>query len=682
MSRPVTVVVPVHGGPAEVEACLASVARHTALGPDVAVLVIDDAAPNPAVREVVARSEALGFALTRNPENLGFVRTANRGMAMAGDRDVVLLNADTVVTAGWLERLAAAAAEPDVATVTPLTNHGSLCTLPADLVDAFGLAGDAPRIDAYAAHVARWSVRRRPEVVSGVGFCMWMTRAAIDLVGPFDEGSFGRGYGEEVDWCVRAGRAGLRHLVEDATFVFHTGGVSFGASREAAQAAGSRVIDDRYPWFARANRRERGDDPLAVSIAALRLGRDQGVPDRLRVLHLLHTSPDGTGGTEAHVRHLVDALLPGVDGAVLFPTDAGFVVRRDRWDGEQAVRDELLLPGAARRPGRLDDAGAAAAVRTALDILEVDVVHVHDLLNLSLSPLAVLADAGIPTVVTIHDMSLACLHHDVLWHGAVACGLPDDRRACATCLPATTGRPVEQLDRHRALVAAAVPHVARWVAPSRAAADHLDRVHPLPADRVEILPHGSLVAAAAAGREPDPVLVHDEPLRLAFVGRGWAKKGLAAVNALCAAVADTTIEVHHLGPLAEAAHPDLHLHGPYDSAVLPDLLRAAGISVVVLPGHVPETFSYVVTEALAAGVPVAGARHGAIGERIMATGAGWTFDPEDAEALPDLARALDRDRDLLWAATARAAAVPLVTAAEVAVRYASTYRDLAGEDRP
>ena len=71
-----------------------------------------------------------------------------------------------------------------------------------------------------------------PEVITGVGFCMYVTRAALDLCGVFDEETFGLGYGEEVDFCLRATRLGLRHLVEDSTFVYHRGGVSFGERDE------------------------------------------------------------------------------------------------------------------------------------------------------------------------------------------------------------------------------------------------------------------------------------------------------------------------------------------------------------------------------------------------------------------------------------------------------------------
>ena len=78
--------------------------------------------------------------------NRGFVASVNHGFDVAAG-DVVVLNADTVVTEGWLDRLAAAASADDVATVTPLTNSGSICTLPDSIIGAFDLDGARPRID-------------------------------------------------------------------------------------------------------------------------------------------------------------------------------------------------------------------------------------------------------------------------------------------------------------------------------------------------------------------------------------------------------------------------------------------------------------------------------------------------------------------------------------------------------
>ena len=686
---PVTVVVPAYRGAEDVRRCLDSVLRHapTTATPFV-VRAIDDASPEPEVVEVLAAAEAAAgpvpLTVERNAENLGFVRTVDRALREAPG-DVVLLNADCEVTHGWLDVLAAVArSRPDVASVTPLTGSGSLCTLPDAVVARFRLDADDADVDACADHVARHALALHPEVIAGVGFCLYVTAEALAACGGLDLDTFGAGYGEEVDWCLRAGRLGFVHLVADEAFVHHRGGRSFGAARDERMALASAVLRERYRFFAPANGHERGRDPLAVPFAAVELGLAERDADRPHVLHVLH-APSTYGGTEKHLDALVEGLAATHDASILHPVDSGFLLTT-RWQGPDGpVRRELLLPGGATRVDRTWDEVAAGAWRTALDLERVDAIHVHNLIGHSLAPLDVLADVEVPVVCSVHDLYLACPHHWLLYRNEVACGIPDERSACERCLADVLDRPLEHLDRFRALAARAVDVVDAWVFPTRSAADHLLRVHDVPEDRTHVIEHGSLIPVDDRRRTVDEDLVLRAPLRVAFPGRGWRKKGLHVANAVADALAGRGVEVHHLGELRDVASPHLVAHGPYRNDELPALLDELGVQVVLLPGPYAETFGQVMTEALVAGRPVIGARYGALGERIRATGAGWTFDPEDPGEAAALLERLDRCRAEVLRATRRAVATPVPTMDDVIGRYADLYagdRAPAAADRP
>jgi GT2 family glycosyltransferase/glycosyltransferase involved in cell wall biosynthesis len=677
---PVSIVVPVYRGVDEVRRCIESVVRHTAAGAVAAELVlIDDASPEPEVSALLVEVAAappdhLPVTLLVNDENLGFVGTVNRGLRRAAG-DVVVLNADTVVTAGWLDRLADAADEPDVATVTPLTGFGSLATLPARVRDAFDLDGTAPRIDECAAFIAREGLGMRPEVISGVGFCLYVTREALDAVGLLDEETFGRGYGEEVDFCLRASRVGFRHLVEDRTFVHHQGGVSFAEERTESMARASSLLHDRYRFFRAANTRERREDPLAVPFAALELGLAPRRTDRPHVLQVLHSGPGALGGTEKHLHALLVALADEFDFSILHPVESGFVLRTF-WTDDHGTRieHELLLPGAPRRVTRVHDDVAGEAMRTALEMFDFDAVHVQNLIGHSLAALEVLREFPGPVVCSVRDLYLACPHHWLLYRNRAACGIPEDLSACARCLPETQRLPIEYLREFREVVADRLDAVDHWVFASRSAGDYLLRAYDLPDERVHVIPHGAIIPPGRATPAVDEGLLLDEPLRLAFVGLGWMKKGLHVVNDLLEDLAGSSVEVHHFGELKDRAHPDLVLHGRYDNAVLPELLHLAGAQVVLLPGPYAETFGHVMTEALITGLPVIGARYGALGERIRAAGVGWTVDPADREEVATLVRNLDRDRHEVLRVTRRVRDLRFVTVAATAERYAELYR--------
>ena len=217
------------------------------------LLILDDASPDPRVAEALEPlTRHPNFNYVRLPENGGFSRTLNRAFEWGMPRDVVIVNSDVIVPEGWLDRLRAAAyAQTTIATATPLTNHGSLLSVPyrnrpvSDLVTGLTLAETDARI-------SQASLRTRPVIPTAVGHLTYFKRAALDTVGFFDADVFSPGYGEEVDLSQRMVMAGFCHVAADDVFVFHKGSRSFGQESEARlqiQAAHDAIIYGRYPWY-------------------------------------------------------------------------------------------------------------------------------------------------------------------------------------------------------------------------------------------------------------------------------------------------------------------------------------------------------------------------------------------------------------------------------------------------
>lgn len=237
------IVVPVFNAPGPLRRCLDALSATT--GPGQAVVLIDDASDDPDVGAVLDAAPR-GWTRVTNRTNLGFVATANLGLTLAGGHDVVLLNADTRVTDGWLEAIErCAAADPSVASITPLTNHGEIASIPAFC-----------QPNPWPDDPERWARACResgppvyPGVPTAVGFCMYLRRRAVDEVGLFDEAAFGRGYGEENDWCMRASHAGWRHVLCDDAFVAHEGGASFGPLGLEPGGAAMDTLLSRYPDY-------------------------------------------------------------------------------------------------------------------------------------------------------------------------------------------------------------------------------------------------------------------------------------------------------------------------------------------------------------------------------------------------------------------------------------------------
>lgn len=244
----IDVIVPVYRGLEDTRRCLESLLAFPQwIG--VEIIVIDDASPEPALVDYLVELASMSrISLLRNAENAGFVATVNRGMALHNHRDVVLLNSDTQVAGDWLERLACCAySDPAIGTATPFSNNATICSYPRfcevnPLPEGWSLA----MLDGLFRQVnaGQWV-----ELPTGVGFCMYIRRDCLREMGLFDVANFGTGYGEENDFCMRATKAGWRNVLCADTFVYHVGGVSFGANQVALREAGMATLLRLHPDY-------------------------------------------------------------------------------------------------------------------------------------------------------------------------------------------------------------------------------------------------------------------------------------------------------------------------------------------------------------------------------------------------------------------------------------------------
>jgi GT2 family glycosyltransferase len=241
-----TVILPVYNAFEQLQNCLQSL--KSTLDDHARVLIIDDASDDsrvPAMLQHYVDSTQTTWKLDFQTENIGFVGTVNRGMKMT-DGDVVLLNSDTIVTSGWLEGLQVClASDAMIATATPWTNNGEIASLPK-----FCKANPVPSDpEAVAGLIHATGRPRYPEIPTAVGFCMGISRHAINALGVFDQQLFGLGYGEENDFSMRAINAGMRNVLCDDVYVAHVGGASFLPRGLQPDASAMSRLLSRHPDY-------------------------------------------------------------------------------------------------------------------------------------------------------------------------------------------------------------------------------------------------------------------------------------------------------------------------------------------------------------------------------------------------------------------------------------------------
>lgn len=662
----IDVVVPVYNAPQDVRLCVASVLAT--LRPDVRLVLIDDASPDPAIGEFLGELAAQAHpqvTLLRNEVNLGFTGTANRGMLLSR-ADVILLNSDTIVTPGWLDAIMhCVATDPRIGTITPFSNNAEILSFPRFCEDNPWPAGTDPAPVARA--MADMAVPSYPDIPTGVGFCLFLRRALLDDVGVFDM-AFGKGYGEENDLCVRAARRGWRNVLADNAFVVHTGARSFTAEKAALCARNLDILLERHPHYNDMVREYIAADPLRALRDAARM--------RLAALHapgrgVLHITHAHGGGTDAYMRTLVDHALRDWRHFVATPDGDRWRVEEMRADGDVVVYEFERGPHETWR----NFLGGMCAT------FDVGLVHLHQVSAARAGIVTALADFPVPFIYTVHDLFIAC--PTITFHGpdGMYCGAQVDPADCTRCL---TAQPAfDRVDiaswreQHHALMRAA----AARIAPSQWTADTLVRYFPdCPA---VVIPHGAPEVFPPHGRGARMcvMLPADGVPTVAILGAIGPDKGARRLERLAELARERKARVRFVligymdfqhGPW-QSTDAVLTVHGHYRVEDLPDLFAQYRVSLVLYPSAGPETFSYTLTETWCAGRPALVPPIGALAERVSANGAGWVMTEaqwRDEAAMLDRLEALLAEPDAVAHAAARALDVRHATRQEM---FAATF---------
>jgi GT2 family glycosyltransferase/glycosyltransferase involved in cell wall biosynthesis len=605
----VDIIVPVYDGIEEVRACLDSLlAAPQAAALD--IVVINDASPREAITAYARELADSGrIILLENEANLGFVQTVNRGMRRSPDRDVVLLNSDTVVHGDWLDRLQAAAlSAPDIATVTPFSNNAEICSFPRLCQDT-RMALPASVIDHALAH---GMAGQRVEIPTGVGFCMYIRRECLAQVGEFDADKFGRGYGEENDFCLRARARGWRHLLAADCFVEHVGGVSFSADKQALIENAMELLDRDYPrYHAEIAEFIQADPPYALRckgmIECLRADA------RPRVLAITHHMG---GGTEKHIRELEDAADAG----------AALIVLRPYLDS--VLR--LTLAVADDFPGLNFDAASERDRGALLDLLRyigVSRVHIHHLLGTEEITRDLLTQLDLPYDFTLHDYYMIDGNPTL----TDVTGLYRARREQRGegCNSARIVEDGDQLADWQARHQRLFDGADRVFVPSAAALD-IYRAH-YRLENAFVTGHADLLGVTSLAVTP-PEMSAGEAMKVLVLGALGLEKGADLLEAVAVRAArdGAGLSFVLLGYAYRPLDMTVQVLGAYPDGDLDRLIAQESPQLIWFPCRWPETYSYTLSAALRSGLPLVVPGIGSFPERVSGRPLTWVVDYDSA----------------------------------------------------
>jgi len=576
---------------------------------------IDDASTNINIPEYLSSEQFFkrpDVDVLHNEKNIGFVKTVNKGIRHSNrGHDVLILNSDTIIPGPVFESLRAAANRiGKFGSITPLTNRGTIASIlnwPYGSDSVFDLTPEQVEVS-----IRNLGLRvDHIEIPTGVGFCMLMSRCAIDEVGILDENHFGKGYGEENDWCQRAKKNGFLNFLCFETFVYHQDTQSFSKKEKDNLIKNNlKTLNRIHKHYSRDVARFIFEDRFQVyrfQIIWLLSRRVKHKNKKFTIFYALHKDPwCFYGGTERHVLDLARYGLLNNDSEILLLNPVAET-------GNQYWRLSLVLTGSLKP--------ATSILLTKQEVLEVlpvlvkhvDVLHAHHLMGWPKEIISKMLDECIgKKLITLHDYIAICPSPNMLTdNGTRFCEVEQDEKKCSGCYH----------KYHNGEMDSIVDYTEKWI-------DVLDRFDKIlfPSTAAENIFKRGISRWGIGKKLLSQLEVFENPLcfaqkastinesetskkRVVFLGGFSVPKGSELVKTVIPKLKRAGFHVEIWGYFNGRIKCKVRKYETH--AELLDIARKYPPSIVALPFIWPETFSFTTFEALALlGVPVVVGQYG------------------------------------------------------------------------
>lgn len=658
------VIVPIYNGYAYLEKLFEDLPRA---GMACRFILVDDKSTDERVhtleRAFLARHE--NAVLLENAENLGFVRSVNRGLEQT-EGHVALVNTDTELPEGWLVRLLEPILrDPKVGSTTPYTNSATIFSFPNFCYNNPIYRGlDTDTLDRYFRQVKPGNV----EAPTGVGFCMGMNREAIRRVGLLDAEKYTRGFGEENDWCQRAIRKGFRNVQVENLFVYHKHGGSFvSAEKQQLIESHAQILAKDYPAYDMEVTRFIQRDKNRALRQLLEILID--THETKSVLYVNHCL--GGGATKYLEERKEEFLSQGCCVSTI-----AFNVKIPVWiftfENDRGVQKYECWS--------MEEISAVCAYFKFDEIYVNELVsfaHLWEMQKLILQLKDMQKSCRL--VMLMHDYFAVCPSTNLLNPEQIYCGMPEEAQ-CEHCY-AKRDYPTGY----------ACPSRKQWVQNWKSFLSHFDEIRCFSGDTKdrlkrefgEVLPYTLVPHQVNYLFRLDKATKTTNTLNIGLLGVFTVHKGGDFVKGLLREIArrQLSVRVRLIGKCEElnlrefAAFSETGVYRPEE---LPRLVLEEDIDLFLIPSVCPETFSYTAEEIMKLGMPVVTFRLGAPAERVEKYEKGLILETEKGkgptEAAPERALKEILDfADRLGLTAQRTGAKRLLYVAEY-ISFSSRYR--------
>jgi GT2 family glycosyltransferase/glycosyltransferase involved in cell wall biosynthesis len=606
IDKPIDILVPIFNGFEYLKPLFDSIFENT----DVSfrLIIADDASTDDRVQPYLQTllNEHTNITLIKNNVNLGFVKTVNKLHELTQNH-FVLLNTDTEVPRGWLSRLMRPIFEGEnVATTTPFTNSGTICSFPNYLED-----NELPSnltvndVDYFFQRISNPAAFI--ELPTGVGFCMGINKVVADRLGMFDE-IFGRGYGEENDFCQSALKLGFINLHVPNLYVFHKHGVSF-TSKEKKQLIEKNlaILVNKHPEY-NAN--------IATVIeknelSAVRKIINFQIKSKNKKINLIIDHGLGGGGSD-YLKQMMDK--------VQWTSNSVIIVENVHSENKIRIKFALNQSIQIVKSPSIDD-----VLNFILLNFNIQEVLINSIVGFkeTFKILDILKrrTQNYKLVVPIHDYFPVCPSYTLINNEGVFCKASTDFIVCSNCLKNNNN---ESKKFNNSL------DIALWrkswgdfldladeiLCFSKSSKSIINKIYPNVSNKVVVNPHD------ISGRFQNIYIpsyeIHNR-LTIGVLGGINYSKGLGVLKNISQYIDDRKLnaEIVVFGDVSEKVDCKSFFNtGRYTIDDLPPLVMKYDVSIFLLPSICPETYSYTADEVMQLGYPLAVFDVGAPPERV------------------------------------------------------------------
>ena len=635
----ISVIVPLYNGYAFFKDCFESIIRNTAKE-TYELIIINDASSELKLLnylDEIKKDHGENIIILNNKRNLGFIGSINRGIKFS-KYDVLLLNSDTVVTKNWLEKISKCAyTSRSIGTVTPLSNNAALVSFPNQWED-----NEIPKghtLESISDLIEKSSLHLYPEIPSPVGFCMYIKREVIKKIGLFDT-IYGKGYGEENDFGMRAYRIGYKHVLDDSTYILHKGSMSFkhyDKKRELIKK-NSAILHRRYPELNRMLIDFENEKPLFPIYNNIKFNIETNMMSKKGILFVSVAEVDNfPSGALLHTKNLIENTGEQFNKYLVYRDNNSIVLVLYCKNNEKIryifdFNENFHL-------NNFDHQEIEFIWKLILENFNIKIVHFQTPQELPLSLFSLSKKLKKEVYFTAHDFFLYCPSFVLTRYNSEKnthefCNYETNESVCRNCLHykmGLTGLPTNfQALRRQYIKKNVLSNIDKIFFPSAFARNATMKL--FPNERLEeksfVIPHGTELKRSSS------TISETDNLNIAYIGSFSEIKGSKIFSCIAKNFSNNPrINFFVIGKVEDNDSALLikrlrntHLLGQYKKNDLEKIIKRNKINLSLILSICPETFGLTISESWANNVPVVVLGIGAQQERVSKTGAGWIVD--------------------------------------------------------